>query len=188
MSKENIINRILADAQSEAEQILSAAQTRADAILATAEEKAQKERRETEKEVAEKSKELQDRKLAAARLDGAKILLAAKRGVIDCIYAQALQRMVAFKKEEALALAASLLEKYADDEDEICLAENFAFEKELSILPIVKEKKLHISSTRVRIDGGFLLVGKTTDKNLSYGALLAKDREENQSSLAEKLL
>ena len=187
MSKENIVNRIVEDAQKEAETIVAAAEKRASEILFVAEEKAQKERRETEKEVAEKIKEIEERKQATARLDGAKILLAAKRSVIDGVYAQALERLVSLGKEDTLSLSAALLSGYADEGDTVLLAENYPFAKELSILPVVKSKKLQISDTRVRIDGGFLLIGKQTDKNLSYGAILAMDREENQSKIAEKL-
>ena len=187
MSKENIVNRIIADAELEAEKIVSSANERAATIIAAAEEQAKAARDATEKEVAEKIKDLQERKSAAARLDGAKILLAAKRRVIDGVYTQALERLVSLEKAEALSLADSLLQSYADDEDTVYLAENYSYAKEFTSLPIVKTKKLQVASNRVDIDGGFMLVGKNTDKNLSYGALLARDREENQSLIAEKL-
>lgn len=187
MSQENIVNRILADAQKEAADILSAAEQRAREIVVAAEEKALAERRATEKEVAAKIKDLHERRAATARLDGAKTLLAAKRGVIDAVYAEALKRLLALNQEETLALSARLLEEYAEEGDVICLAENYMYASVLALLPVVRTKKLEISSVRVAIDGGFVLVGKTADKNLSYGALLAADRETYQAELAAKL-
>ena len=187
MSKENIISRILSDAQEEADKIIAAANARADAIVAAAEEKAAKERRETEKEVAERVADIRTRSQAAARLEGGKISLAAKRRVIDGVYKQALSRLVSLPKEEALALASSLLVAFADEGDEILLAKNYLYEKELAMLSVVEDKKLRIRADRALLDGGFLLIGEKTDKNLSYGALLAQDREENESRLAEEL-
>jgi len=187
MSKETIVSRIIADAEAEAAEIVATAKTRAETISASARMQAEKDRLATEKEVEEKARDIREKKAAAARLDGAKILLAAKRSVIDGVYARALERMVAMSKEEAVKLSSSLLSAYADEGDTVYFAENFNYVDDVAILPIVKAKQLIISTTRVRLDGGFMLVGRKSDKNLSYGALLAADREEYQSDIAKKL-
>ena len=44
-----------------------------------------------------------------------------------------------------------------------------------------------LSPERAEIGGGFVLRGKTSDKDLSYGALLAADREEHQAEIAAEL-
>lgn len=54
-------------------------------------------------------------------------------------------------------------------------------------MPVVEKKKLKISAQRVEIDGGMRLVGETSDKDLSYGALLAADKDEYQAELAKAL-
>jgi V/A-type H+-transporting ATPase subunit E len=187
MSKELIRERILSDAQKEAEDILKNAEEKATAIIAAAELRAQKEKDETEKEVKEKSDSVYEKRAAAARLESSKILLAQKRNVIDSVYAFALERLVSLDKEQVVALSERLLEKFAEDGDEIFFAENFKYAKEVALLPVVNERNLIVSKDRVKIDGGFVLKGKKADKDLSYGALLKADRDEYQAELAREI-
>ena len=187
MSKELIRERILSDAQKEAEDILKNAEEKAAAIIAAAELRAQKEKDETEKEVKEKSDSVYEKRAAATRLESSKILLAQKRNVIDSVYAFALERLVSLDKEQAVALSERLLEKFAESGDEIFFAENFKYAKEVALLPIVNERGLSVSKDRVKLDGGFVLKGKKADKDLSYGALLKADRDEYQAELAREI-
>ena len=75
MSKELIRERILSDAQKEANDILKNAEEKAAAIIAEANLRAQKEKEETEKEVKEKADSVYEKRAAAARLESSKILL-----------------------------------------------------------------------------------------------------------------
>ncbi|MDE7087765.1 MAG: hypothetical protein K2O67_06200, partial [Clostridia bacterium] len=117
-------------------------------------------------------------------LDGAKASLAEKRRVIDVVYKNALEALISLDKKSSLALADRLLSEYADDGDEIAFASNYKYAAEVSKLDVVKEKKLKISNGKPGIDGGFILKGKNSDKDVSYGALLQFDREEYQAEIA----
>ena len=164
MSKELIRERILSDAQKEADDILKNAEEKAAAIIAEANLRAQKEKDETEKEVKEKSDSVYEKRAAAARLESTKILLAEKRKVLDSVYALALERLVCLDLEQAISLSERLLKDYAETGDEIVFAENFKYVKEVALLPIVSERSLSISKERIKIDGGFVLKGKKADK------------------------
>ena len=187
MSKEAIVERILSDAEREAEAVVKSAEEKAAATVDAASRQAEKGRRESEADVKARAESIAERKAAGARLDGAKILLAEKRRVIDGIYARALERLIALGKEECLALADRLLKEYAEAGDEILFAENYRYVEDVAQLPVSEEKKLKISKKKAMIDGGFVLKGKTSDKDLSYGALLAADREEYQAELAAEI-
>ena len=187
MSEQAIVERIISDAEEEARAIIKDAEERAAKTIAEANARAERNKQGTEAEVSEKVKGIFDGKAATARLDCAKILLGEKRGVIDEVYSRALKQLVEAGKAETLFLAERLLKEYAEEGDEIAFADNFRFQKELAALPVVKEKKLKVSPKSVTIDGGFILSGKNSDKNLSYGALLASDREERQAEIAAKL-
>lgn len=187
MSKEAIVERIVSDAEAEAETILQNARGKAAATIAAASARAEQGRRDSEAEVKEKRESILDRKAAAARLECAKILLSEKRRVIDGVYAEALKRLNALDKAECLALTARLLTEYAEEGDVIEFAENYPCAEDAARLPVTAEKKLSVSSRRAKIDGGFLLYGVSSDKNLSYGALLAADREEYQAEIAAEL-
>ena len=187
MGKEEIVNRILSDAQTEATELVQGGELRAQTIVAEAENAAAELKRETEEEVALRAKAIADGKSASARLDSAKILLGEKRRVVEEIYAQALKSLLSMSERDTLLLVEKLLKEYAEEGDEIVFAHGFAYTAGAERLPVVKEKKLTVSPERADIGGGFLLRGKSCDKNLSYLALLAADREENQAALAEKL-
>ena len=187
MSKEAILERIISDAQAAAEATVAEAEGRAAEIIAEAEARAARDRQGTSAIIAERSKAIADGKAAAARLDAAKVMLAAKRGVIDAVYARALEKLKALPQKDAVRLAEGLLLSYAEDGDELVFATNFAYKAQVLKLAVVTEKNLKNSGKTADIDGGFILIGKNSDKDLSYGALLALDREERQAEIAAKL-
>ena len=187
MSKEAILERIISDAQAAADATVAEAEGRAAEIIAEAEARAARDRQGTSAIIAERSKAIADGKAAAARLDAAKVMLAAKRGVIDAVYARALEKLKALPQKDAIRLAEGLLLSYAEDGDELVFATNFAYKAQVLKLAVVAEKNLKNSGKTADIDGGFILIGKNSDKDLSYGALLALDREERQAEIAAKL-
>ena len=187
MSKESIVERILSDADAECEAIERAANTRAEEIVAAATARADSDRAEAEAELDALTKRILEVNAATARLDSAKVLLAEKRRVIETVYARALERLVALKERESLALFERLLKESAEEGDEIVFDETFRFSDGAAKLAAVKQLKLKISSDSVKLGGGCILRGKHSDKDLSYPALLAADAEAHQSELAKKL-
>ncbi len=187
MSAEAIVERIISDAEKNAEDMISDARKKAGEVIADAELHAQRNRTGTEAELKVKIKGIEDGKAATARLDSAKILLAEKRRVIDSVYRKALEKLVALDKRESVLIADRLLNLYAEEGDEIVFAANFKFAQDVAKLSVVKEKKLKIALKGADIDGGFVLRGEKSDKDLSYGALLAMDREAHQAEIAKNL-
>ncbi len=187
MSKEAIIERILSDAKAESEEIVRAAKARADEIVAAANARAAEERAETEAELKELTERILAVNAAAARLDGAKILLAEKRRVIEAVYAKALENLLSLGERESLLFLERLLKEYAEPEDEIVFDENFAYRKGAEQLPVIGERSLKICPTGEKLGGGCILRGKQSDKNISYPALLRLDMEQHQSALAAEL-
>lgn len=187
MSKESIVERIITDAGEEASDIISRAENRAARILDEASLRADRRFKGAKAEVAQKSKAIFDGKAATARLDGAKAELAEKRRVIDHIYSEALDALIALDRKNALALAERLLTDFAEDGDEIVFAAGYKYAADVLKLDVVKRKKLKIGHGRERVDGGFILKGKNSDKDVSYGALLLLDREERQAELAAEI-
>lgn len=187
MGIENIVERIISDAERNAEEMLSETHGKAEEVIAEAQKHADRNKAGTEAELKAKIKGIEDGKAATARLDSAKILLAEKRRVIDTVYENALKKLVALDKRESLVIAERLLNAFAEDGDEIVFAANYPYAQDVAKLEIVTEKKLKIALKGANIDGGFVLRGKKADKDISYGALLSKDREEHQADIAKKL-
>lgn len=184
MSEQAIVERIISDAEEEARAIIKDAEEKAKATVAEANIRAERNRQGMEAEVKAKAESIFDGKAAAARLDGAKILLGEKRGVIDQVYARALEKLLNLSERETLYLCTRLLGEHAEEGDHLVFADNFRYAQAVSALPIVKEKKLKVSTKHATLDGGFMLCGKNSDKNLSYGAILAMDREQKQAEIA----
>ena len=184
MNEQAIVERIISDAEEEARAIIKEAEARFAQTVAAANGRAERNRRGTEAEVRAKAVAVSDGKAASARLDGAKILLGEKRGVIEEVYARALKKLVGLGEKETLYLSARLLGDYAEEGDEIVFAENFPVAQNVAALPVVKEKKLKVSARRAKLDGGFMLCGKVADKDVSYGAILAADKEKRSSEIA----
>lgn len=187
MAKEAIVERIISDAQKEAQEIIAEAEAKAAAVVAASSARAQEAKEETEREVALRAKAIAEGKAATARLDSAKVLLGEKRRVIDVVYARALGKLLELGEKDCLALTEDLLRAYAEEGDEIVFAENYRYPEKAASLSVVRQKKLKVAFGRAKLDGGFYLRGANTDKDLSYGALLAADREEHQAELAATL-
>ena len=187
MSAQGIVERILSDATAEAENIVAEAESKAASILADASLRAEAMQKTAEAEALAKRKSILEKRAADARLDGAKLFLREKRKVIDAVYDEALSRLLELSKEDCLRLTERLLAEYAEEGDEIVLAHNFAYRKDVELLPIIAQKHLRICEQTEKMDGGMRLKGVSSDKDLSYGALLVADRERNQSELAKEL-
>lgn len=191
MSKESIVQRIISDAEAEAESIIAEAEKRAADSIAAANERAGRSLAGTKAETAARAKALTDGKAATARLDCAKIELAEKRRAIDAAYDAALKSLIALDEKQSVALADRLLSEYAEKGDEIVFAANYKYASAVLKLDIVKEKALKFSTGEMsgenRIEGGFILKGKISDKDTSYSALLAADREKHVSEVAAEL-
>ena len=187
MNEQAIVERIISDAEKEAREIIADAEKKAEATVAEAAQRAERNKQGVRAEVSERVQSILDGKAATARLDCAKIQLGEKRGVIDEIYARALKQLNGITEAEALYLAGRLLTAYAEQGDEIVFAANYRYAQKVAGLGIVKQKGLKVSAGQAALDGGFMLVGKNSDKNLSYGAILAADREQHQAEIAAKL-
>lgn len=182
---QDIVDRILSDARSEAERIVAAAEEEAEKIRKDALAEAKRLQSENEAETKQKCDSIADGKAATARLDCQKVLLAEKRRVITTLYRRALDRLLAMDAKESLALCNRLLETYAAEGDKVVLSANARYLADVKKLPVVSER--HLSVVSGNVEGGILICGKKADIDLSYTALLAADREERQAEIAKKL-
>ena len=184
MGKEEIVARLLSDAEAEAAETVRAAQIRAEEILAAAKEQCGRERDGAEREAEARAVRIREGREATARLDGKKIRLAEKRRVLDAVYRRALEMLLCLDRSDAVALAERLLKENAEEGDEIVFSAGFLYGEDIERLPVFREKKLTVSGERPDLGGGFLLRGKTSDKDITYPALLAADRENHQAEIA----
>lgn len=187
MGRQEIVDRIISDATEEADRIIAAAEQSAAEMIAQANASADSLMGEMRMRTEERAKSISDGRAAAARLDGAKILLGEKRRVIDVIYALAAEKLGSLSAASCLKLAERLISEYAEDGDEIIFSKDFPCAEQVCNLKAVADKKLKVSFKKAEIDGGFILCGKKSDKDLSFGALLAADRAEHEAEIAAEI-
>ncbi|MCD8372110.1 MAG: hypothetical protein LUD27_02280 [Clostridia bacterium] len=188
MSAQDLVDRIISDAEDESAAVIAEAEKTAERIISEARTKSEDAMRQAEDTAAAKAEAIAQSRAATARLDGAKILLGEKRGVIDIVYSAAAKQIASMDKKDYIAFLKKLLEEYAEEGDEVVLADNFAYSADLAKLSVVSSKKLRLVFGGARISGGFILRGKKSDRDLSVEAMIAADRAEHEAEVAAELL
>ena len=186
--KEAIIAKIIADAESKAQEIVHAAETYAVLVKEQAEEWAKNYSAEQEKALKSETAEIVERRKIVAELDVKKVLLKAKQDAIDEIYTLAEQKLCKADKKAYLAVVLQKIEEFADVGDEVVLSKDGVLsEKDISESDVFRRKKLSMSKTIGNFVGGVMLVGKVSDKNLTFNEIIRAEKEKNAPIIAKKL-
>lgn len=122
MSMEKITAAITGEARREAERILSEARQTAETIRAEARQTAERMRRKAEKDGAAEEKKIISRRDAAADIDSRKMLLMAKRELMDRCFNEALQAFASMEQDDYLAFLAGMVERTGLSHGEIILS------------------------------------------------------------------
>jgi vacuolar-type H+-ATPase subunit E/Vma4 len=187
MEKQNIVTKIISDAELKALDATATANRRADQLKADATAECEAQRAEYLASVKRRGEEALERRKITARLDCNKLALSAKREVFDGVFEVALKKLCALPAGEYVALVDALLQKYGERGEEVVISSACAFAGEISALPVVSERGLKVSDTRGSFAGGIVLVGGGCDKNLSFEALIQSAKEQNQAEVAARL-
>ena len=186
--KEAIIAKIIADAEKKAQEIVHAADEYAVSVKEQAEEWAKNYSVEQEKGLKTETAEIVARRKIVAELDVKKILLKAKQDVIDEVYALAEKKLCKIDKKTYLSVVLNKIEEFADVGDEVVLSmDGVISEKDISESEVFRRKKLSVSKTIGKFIGGVMLVGKVSDKNLTFHDMIIAEKEKNAPKIAKKL-
>ena len=187
MKEQNIVNKILSDAELKAEQIVADAERKAEITVQSARDTAAKRREEQLALVSARNEETLRRREINARLECNKLMLAAKLKVLGGVFEGALKNLCALGEKEYLAFIESLLEKYAEEGETVILSERCPCKEGVYSLAVIRERSLSVSKDRGKFAGGLMLIGGGCDKNLTFEALVSAAREEKQAEVAAKL-
>ena len=186
--KDAIIEKIRADARQKANSTLEEGNRKAQEAISIAynDVKIYKEKNMAES-YAERD-EIVRRKITVANLEVKKLLLQAKKEIIDRAFEEALQAVKADKKGYEALIKRML--SFAEDGDEAVISES---DKDVItaafIASCAKEygKKVTLSPTYGNFAGGIMLTGKGSDKNLTLEVELNAVRGEYEPAIAELL-
>ena len=180
-----IAEKIISDASAKAEELVKEARMKAKVIS----DGALAEIRELERVAKAERATYAEGAMAAAKVSAELELkrrrLSAEKAVLDELYAAAEKEIAAMKKEEYLKIIEKML-SYADDGDEVLIAES---DKARITEKFIKEtaKKRGIALTLSKdfapISGGVILKGKYADKNLSLSEDFRELRSETEPGI-----
>ena len=193
------------DAKGVIDKILSEAQSQADTIKQEADKKTAVEKAEFDKQLAEYKKQTEvlakkageeekQHLLAATRMEIAKKLLAEKRKILDEVYERAQIQLRNMQDEEYCELMSKLMIEAVETGDEEVVIDNKETRIDQEFVKQVNRKlepgykgNLRFSGQKEDLGGGFVLRRGKIKNNVSLAVLLAQARKELEIRLAKEL-
>lgn len=187
MSKNEIINKITQDAQSEADNIILNAKNKAKEKVIETERQAKDYFSAEKKKTLELCRELAEKKDAQTRLEANKLELQAKHDILNGVYKLAYELVMKSSDEELYKIFVKQAEKYSQNGDKIFVGQNLAFFKKVKKEKFFAEKNLVLSDTPAENADEIILSGKISDTVLSIKGMLEEDKEFYSGEIAERL-
>ena len=170
---ENIKNKIISDADTRANEIILDAKTKADAVILSANDWASQYETAIKREVQKHVESIVSGKRTMASLSLKKTALGEKQKLVARAFDGAYNRLLSLDKKAYLTLVESKILAEADDGDQVVLSRDGVLtDKDIVSLKVFKDKNLSVSKTRGDFDGGVILVGKNSDKDLSFKSII----------------
>ncbi len=174
-----IINENIKRANDTASEIISKAQADADAQVA-----------DFKSGLKAEYNEILRRGEVVANLDAKKILMSAKSKAVDNLFQKTLEQLALLDKKKYLAIIKNLLKKYAEDGDIVIISSQDKGKiTQKFVYDIAKNMgiKLSLAKDFGSFNGGVILAGKNSDKNLSFDMELLQLREECETQISSML-
>ncbi|MCR4404866.1 MAG: V-type ATP synthase subunit E [Candidatus Acetothermia bacterium] len=196
MGVDKIVAKLIADAEAEAARILEEAEREAKEILKRAEEEAQAASEPILQAAEKEAQRRRRRHLALAELEARNKVLAAKREVLDRVFAEAGERLGRLGTQEYRAFLRELLVRAAETgEEEILLSPRDAAVCDTNLLEEVnallkragKAGSLKVAQEGRELDGGFVLRGQGYEVNVTFATLLRQAKEGLEAAVARLL-
>ncbi len=194
MNAEQVVEKILSDAQTQAEKIIAEASEKASAEDVRLQDELAVFQKETDRLAKAAAADRKLQKLATARMDIQKQMLVTKAGMLDDVFAQARSQINSLPDNEYQQLIASLMEKAAETGDEEVVVGKNETRIDNSLIKQINRKlgtgfkgNLHLASDRADIDGGFILRRGKIQLNVSTNVLLSQVRESLEMELSKDL-
>ncbi|MDR2005842.1 MAG: hypothetical protein LBP78_01155 [Acidaminococcales bacterium] len=196
MSVDNIIAKITADCDSECAKVKDAAENKAEdlknRLLREAEEKARGISAQADLDI----EEINRRQSLIAELENRKSELAARRQILDEVFALAEQKLnqLPTNKWEAL-IAACVMDACETGDEELCVPAadrekylgGFLAKLNQRLAAGGKRGNLRLSKAAAGFSGGVLIVGESGDCDASFPALLKNVRVKHEKAAADIL-
>ena len=184
-SAANLIDRILADAREAADKVLADAEVSAGGIRESRDAEIAKKAEQTERERKQQISVILNGCRTRAELDGRKETLRAKRTLLDGVFTETYNRMLAMSNEKREALFRSILQREAKENDTVAPAktDRGVLKATIARLPFA----VKLSEKDADIEAGFVLYGDGYEKDCSMKAILRELRDAEETNVARIL-
>lgn len=190
MSLAQITEKIRNDAQKEADEILAKAKAQAEALTSRADRECAEIQAGFDDRFGAERPEIMKRREIVANIDVSKMMLSAKRELIEDVYRGALEKMKALPKDEYLAFCTNLLDGAVSTKDEQVVVgedEKYIDGAWLDSYNAGHGTKLAFADERAEISGGFILRRGRISVNCSWEMLLKVSQEKQESDVVKRL-
>lgn len=195
MDANQVVEKILSEAQVQADKIKFAAKQKADAFRQTSDNQLAEYQRQTAQLAQAAETEEKNRALAAARLAAGKELIQTKRDLLNSVIDRAGKTIKELGNAEYLSLMESLMLKAARsgseevvvDKNETRIDDAFVSKINQKLSAQGKVGKLRLSAERADIKAGFILKQDKTNVNAAVDVLLKQAASELEGKLAQML-
>ena len=185
--KENIINKILADADDKCQGIIASAQKQADAIVDAANSQAESDRQSLAERIDAQAAERVRNRKANAELDAKKYKLNARQQVIAQCYELAYKQLASMTDKDRASFIGKLLSRYAETGETVFVTKADAKLVTQAFLDGFN-KKLVLGRTHIDADGGIVLEGDGYEKDLTLQHVVGYLREQTEGKVAACIL
>ncbi|HOG14453.1 MAG TPA: V-type ATP synthase subunit E family protein [Synergistales bacterium] len=190
MSLADIKTKIEADARNEAEGILGQFRAQADEILVTAKRESEMLDKKLQERINHEEGEVRKRKTIVADLEVRKLMLGAKRELVDLVYEKAMAILSSLPRDRYAGFMTALLgssEVSGDEEVFLCKGEKVLDQKWLDEVNAQRQYNLTLSQDRVQGSGGFVLRKGRIDINCTWEVLLGRVKEDLEAEVVDRL-
>ena len=191
MTDSRIKEKILQDANTDAERILKESKKKAAEIAQQSEKKVQDIKAETEVIAQDtKTKEI-ERRLSAARMQSRRAILQEKRTILDAVFAEAKKRLLELKKAEYIRFISRIIKEEIGTGQATLVLSKHDMKKHgetigKEILKAIGAKET-VSIETADFDGGCIVKQKTYEFNATLDTILARIKEQLESELQRTL-
>lgn len=189
MALENIINRIIGDAEKKAQSFIDSQQEKADEITIEADKKIEAYRNKGEDKASNTAKSMNDVADVIVELEISKIELYKKRELIDKIFELALEKILKLPKAEYKKIILKNLDDLRDG-DVIILSEKekgILLKKDIDEIAKKKGIKVSLSSECNNNIAGIIIDRKSTVLNFNIETELENLKKEMESEILKGL-
>jgi len=190
---EKLKNKLIADAQAEAQRIIEEGKREAERIIEEARNQAQRIQSEYRAKAKQEASEHIRRQVSLRELEARKAILAEKGKIIDEVFQKALAELRQRDLQSGFSITWKLLldaietgdeEIIFSTEDRKALPQDFIERLNRSLRDLGKRGEVRVSDTTHNHGGGFILRRGRTETNSTFETLLAMVRDQVESDVA----